>query len=62
MIDINQLPNISELPNIETNFRVFAGPGAGKTTWLIEHLEKVLKESPVPVTTIPVNREKISGS
>jgi len=24
--------------------------------------EKVLKESPVPVTTIPVNREKISGS
>lgn len=45
MLDINQLPNISELPNNETNFRVFAGPGAGKTTWLIKHLEKVLKES-----------------
>jgi DNA helicase-2/ATP-dependent DNA helicase PcrA len=45
MPDINQLPNISELPNIETNFKVFAGPGAGKTTWLIQYLEKVLKES-----------------
>ncbi|WP_319526164.1 ATP-dependent helicase [uncultured Desulfosarcina sp.] len=45
MININKLPNILELPNTEKNFRVFAGPGAGKTTWLIDHLKRVLKES-----------------
>jgi len=45
MININEFPNISELTNIEENFRVFAGPGAGKTTWLIQHLENVLKNS-----------------
>ena len=45
MININEFPNISELTDIEENFRVFAGPGAGKTTWLIHHLENVLKNS-----------------
>lgn len=45
MLDINQFPHISELADIEENFRVFAGPGAGKTTWLIEHLLKILKTS-----------------
>lgn len=45
MPDINSLPHISTLDNIETNFKVFAGPGAGKTTWLISHLERVLRES-----------------
>jgi DNA helicase-2/ATP-dependent DNA helicase PcrA len=45
MPDINALPHISTLENIETDFKVFAGPGAGKTTWLILHLERVLKES-----------------
>lgn len=45
MIDINQLPHISELDNIESDFKVFAGPGAGKTTWLVEHLENVLRQS-----------------
>ena len=45
MLDINKLPHISELPNIETNFKIFAGPGAGKTTWLIRHLKKVLEKS-----------------
>lgn len=45
MLDINKLPHISELPNIETNFKIFAGPGAGKTTWLIKHLKKVLEKS-----------------
>jgi len=38
MLDINSFPDISELADIDTNFRVFAGPGAGKTTWLIQHL------------------------
>ncbi len=45
MPDINQLPHISILQDIETDFKVYAGPGAGKTTWLIFHLERVLKNS-----------------
>ena len=45
MIDIDELPHINTLQNIETNFKVYAGPGAGKTTWLISHLERVLKKS-----------------
>jgi len=45
MLDINSLPHVSELGDIETNFRVFAGPGAGKTTWLIDHLRNILKTS-----------------
>ncbi len=45
MIDINSLPHVSELDDIDSNFRVFAGPGAGKTTWLIDHLQKILKTS-----------------
>ena len=45
MLDINSLPHVSELYDINTNFRVFAGPGAGKTTWLINHLRNVLKTS-----------------
>ncbi len=45
MLDITSFPNVSELDDIDTNFRVFAGPGAGKTTWLIDHLRNVLKKS-----------------
>ncbi|MDO1444646.1 ATP-dependent helicase [Rhodocytophaga aerolata] len=45
MIDINSLPNVSQLQSIESHFRVFAGPGSGKTKWLIEHLHRLLKES-----------------
>lgn len=45
MPDINQLPNFSEFDGIEGHFRVFAGPGAGKTTELISHLERVLNYS-----------------
>ena len=45
MLDINSLPDVSELKDIDTNFRVFAGPGAGKTTWLIDHLRNILKTS-----------------
>jgi len=35
----------SEVPDIERHFRVFAGPGAGKTHWLIRHIKNVLKRS-----------------
>jgi DNA helicase II / ATP-dependent DNA helicase PcrA len=33
------------LPVIDINFRVSAGPGAGKTYWLVEHLKNVLLNS-----------------
>ena len=45
MPDINKLPHILTLQDIETDFKVYAGPGAGKTTWLISHLERVLRDS-----------------
>ncbi len=35
----------SELPDIEHHFRVFAGPGAGKTHWLTNHIRNVLRKS-----------------
>lgn len=45
MVNIDELPHVSTLEDIETHFKVYAGPGAGKTTWLISHLERTLKES-----------------
>jgi DNA helicase-2/ATP-dependent DNA helicase PcrA len=45
MLDINTLPNVPDFIDIDSNFRIFAGPGAGKTTWLINHLQHVLKTS-----------------
>ena len=44
-MDINAFPDVYSMQNIEHHFKVFAGPGAGKTKWLIDHLERVLKES-----------------
>lgn len=34
-----------KISNIEQHFRVSAGPGAGKTHWLIEHIKNVLGNS-----------------
>jgi DNA helicase-2/ATP-dependent DNA helicase PcrA len=45
MKDINDLPDIVSLMDIERNFKIYAGPGSGKTTWLVSHLENVLKKS-----------------
>ncbi|MFB9864920.1 UvrD-helicase domain-containing protein [Rufibacter immobilis] len=45
MTRTNQLPHINTLSDIESHFKVLAGPGAGKTTWLSNHLKKVLTES-----------------
>ncbi|MBN2526976.1 MAG: ATP-dependent helicase [Deltaproteobacteria bacterium] len=39
------MAHIREMTNTEHHFRVFAGPGAGKTHWLAQHLKKVLRES-----------------
>jgi DNA helicase II / ATP-dependent DNA helicase PcrA len=44
-MDINALPSVYSMENIEHHFKVFAGPGAGKTRWLVNHIERVLKES-----------------
>lgn len=35
----------SDLSDIEHPFRVFAGPGAGKTHWLTNHIRNVLRKS-----------------
>lgn len=47
MSELNKhyLPEVEDLNDLESDFKVFAGPGAGKTTWLISHLEKVLTHS-----------------
>ncbi|MDA3790425.1 MAG: ATP-dependent helicase [Desulfobacula sp.] len=48
MIDWDNCKTIdsdSELPDIEKHFRIFAGPGAGKTHWLIKHIKNVVKRS-----------------
>lgn len=37
--------NSEDLINIEQHFRVSAGPGAGKTYWLINHIKNVLHNS-----------------
>lgn len=41
MISINS----DVLINIEQHFRVSAGPGAGKTYWIVEHIKNVLNNS-----------------
>jgi DNA helicase-2/ATP-dependent DNA helicase PcrA len=45
MKDINNLPDVASLMDIERDFKIYAGPGSGKTTWLVSHLENVLKKS-----------------
>lgn len=44
-LQMNQINSDSWLIDIEQNFRVSAGPGAGKTHWLIEHIQNVLRRS-----------------
>ncbi len=48
MIDWDNCKTIdsdSEIPDIERHFRIFAGPGAGKTHWLIKHIQSVVRRS-----------------
>lgn len=42
--DMNEI-NSNTLINTENVFKVFAGPGAGKTHWLINHIKNVLRNS-----------------
>jgi len=36
----------SELADFDNNFRVVAGPGAGKTYWLVKNIRHILRNSP----------------
>jgi DNA helicase-2/ATP-dependent DNA helicase PcrA len=42
---INRIASDSSLIDIEHHFRVSAGPGAGKTHWMVEHIRNVLHRS-----------------
>jgi len=42
---ITKITSDSVLNDIENHFRVSAGPGAGKTHWLVEHIKNVLHNS-----------------
>lgn len=44
-MDVDTCSDVYSMENIEHNFKVFAGPGAGKTKWLIDHLGRVSRES-----------------
>jgi DNA helicase-2/ATP-dependent DNA helicase PcrA len=39
------IDSTTELPDVDRHFRVVAGPGAGKTTWLVRHIRQVLQRS-----------------
>ena len=45
MSEATVIDSLDAVDAIETPFRVQAGPGAGKTYWLVHHIRKVLKES-----------------
>lgn len=43
MADIPELPN--NITELNLPFKISAGPGAGKTTWLVRHVQNVIKNS-----------------
>ncbi|WP_420551986.1 UvrD-helicase domain-containing protein [Tenacibaculum aiptasiae] len=43
MEQLDELPKILE--NIDNPFKISAGPGAGKTTWLVSHIQNILRNS-----------------
>lgn len=44
MDNIIVIKSDQEIP-IDENFKIFAGPGAGKTHWLIQHIKSVIRDS-----------------
>ena len=44
-MSINKITSDDRLPNTEHHFRIAAGPGAGKTHWLVNHIKNVLQDS-----------------
>jgi len=43
--EVKSIDSSTLLDDIEHHFRVFAGPGAGKTYWLVNHIKNVIKHS-----------------
>lgn len=44
-MQIIKLADSEELISIENHFKVMAGPGSGKTHWLVNHIKNVLRNS-----------------
>lgn len=44
-MSVTQITSDTLLDDVEHHFRVSAGPGAGKTYWLVEHIKNVLHRS-----------------
>jgi DNA helicase-2/ATP-dependent DNA helicase PcrA len=44
-MSVTPITSDTQFSDIEHHFRVSAGPGAGKTHWLVEHLKNVLRHS-----------------
>lgn len=44
-VEINHITSGDKLDDIEHHFKVSAGPGAGKTHWLVNHIKEVLHTS-----------------
>ena len=44
--DFLAITSDSELSDFDHNFKVIAGPGAGKTYWLIKNIRNILRKSP----------------
>ncbi|MBK8653105.1 MAG: ATP-dependent helicase [Haliscomenobacter sp.] len=42
---VTSITSNTQFYDIEHHFRVSAGPGAGKTHWLVEHIKNVLRHS-----------------
>lgn len=40
-----EITSSTVIPNFDTHIKVSAGPGAGKTTWLVNHINNVLSKS-----------------
>lgn len=45
MNKIKVIASDEEIPELKNHFKVIAGPGAGKTHWLITHIQNVLKNA-----------------
>src|SRR6056297_4135078 len=44
-MSLNSISSDSVIENIEQHFKISAGPGAGKTHWLVQHIKHVLNDS-----------------
>ena len=44
-VEIKNISSDAKIDSIEEHFKVTAGPGAGKTRWLIGHIRHVLQNS-----------------